>query len=224
MERGKAFWELLREGQTCEVMSEENDLIFLGKLHLTEQRALVEVTQVAGLLVPPVLYNTRLKLKMYYSSTDIQILEAFVCGSTRYFWRLDHLRPLHEREQRESFRQQVSAKGKLRQAKSLRPPEEVGREAEKEVPCRLADLSLGGAQLRCKARYGVGDWLEITDVAFPGQEPFSFLGQVCWFREERRGELAYGCRFEEMDVKEQDRLFQIIFELQRKNLRTRSGQ
>lgn len=224
MEREKAFWELLREGQTCEVMTPKNDLIFLGKIHLTERRALVEVTQATGLPVPPVLYNTRLKLKLYFSSADIRILEAFVCGSTRYFWRLDHLRPLHARELRENFRQQVSAEGKLRRIQRGGRTEEGGQDGGDEPrPCKLVDLSLGGANLRCKVRYAVGDWLEITDVVLSGQRPFSFTGQVCWFQENSPGELAYGFRFVDMDIREQDRLLQTIFELQRKELKSRKG-
>lgn len=218
MEHNEAFWALLREGQTCEVLSEKNDLIFLGKIHLTHLRTMVEVTQATGQPVPPVLYNTRVKVKMYFTSLDIRIMEAFVCGSSRYFWRLDHLRPLHGREKRESFRQKVTARAKLRHAEGEVHPEGSTQE---EVSCRLVDLSLGGVQLCCKGRYSVGDWLHITDVAILDQAPFSFLGQVCWFREEERGELAYGCRFVEIEPREQDRLIQTIFDLQRKSFQGR---
>lgn len=222
----KAFWRLMRDGQTCEILTPANDLIFLGKIHLTERRELVEVTDTAGQTVPPVLYNTPVKVKLYLSGNNAQILEALVCGSTRYFWRLDQLHSLHERELRENFRQKVSVYGKLRRAKNGDPPveDEEGLEPEREVPCRLADLSLGGANLRCRERYAVGDWLRITEVNFPGHPSFAFTGQVCWFRAESRGELSYGCRFVDLEAREQDRLLKILFQQQRRQLQQRRGE
>lgn len=230
MENESAFWELLREGQTCEVRSWENDLIYLGKLHLTEQKVTVEVEEATGAPVPPVLFNTKVKLKVYLSGQGGRLLEGLVCGSTPTFWRLDHLRPLHEREKRQSFRQRVHVSGKVMCVSSIylssmsnEPPEvhSAAPELQRTLVCQVEDLSLGGALIRCREAYEVGDWLLVMDVNLPGSLPFTFTCQVRWTEEVRVGEWEYGCQFSEMAPKEQDRLFQTIFELQRKDVQSR---
>lgn len=215
------FWERLRNEQTCEILNEENNLIYLGKVHLTDRKALIEVSEASGGPVPPVLFNTKVKLKLYFSGIGSQLLEGEICGSTPLYWRLDHLRPLHNRDKRENFRQRVAVPGQVLCVNGLYKPTPPDLPDYQVASCHVEDLSLGGLLVRCREVYEVGDWLMVMDVSLLDKPPFTFTGQVRWAEEIRRGEYHYGCQFIELVPKEQDRLFQAIFELQRMNVQSR---
>ena len=216
------FWELMRDGQTCEVLSEKNDLIFVGKLHLTDRQTAVEVTEASGGVVPPVYFNTKFKIKLYFSGLGTRLIEGTICGNTRYFWRMDNLCSLHRHEARQSFRQRAPAKAKVFCVSSIYAPGFVpARKANPTVDCQIEDLSLGGILIRCKEHYDVGEWLFVKDVVFLEKEHFVFSVQIRWSRMDGRRDYLYGCKFADLTAREQDRLFQTIFELQRKEVQSK---
>lgn len=212
-----AFWQRFQEGQTCEVCKLNNDLIFLGKLHLTRERAVIEITEASGAPVPPVIYNERFKLKLYLAGEGALLMEASVCGSSRHFWRFDHLRPLFAKDSRSYFRQRVDVRAVVRPqpVEGQEQPEWQEVEGSQAHPCHLEDLSLSGAQFSSAANFEENDWVRLCDVHLVQGPPFSFIGQIRWKREEAPGKIFYGCQFDAMGQREQDRLFRAIFAIQR---------
>ena len=71
-----------------------------------------------------------------------------------------------------------------------------------------------------REEYMVNDRLSITGIYLAeGLEPFSFSCQVRRAGERDMGVARYGCQFESLSPKEQDRLLRAIFIVQREEIR-----
>lgn len=87
--------------------------------------------------------------------------------------------------------------------------------------CRILDISAGGCMLITKGIYQIGDKLSMKNVTIiPGKPPFDFR---CVVRRaiKRENLWEYGCEFQELGSKEQERLIRMILVLQRNELQAR---
>lgn len=84
-----------------------------------------------------------------------------------------------------------------------------------KVACRILDVSGSGALIACsKAVFREGDRLHVTNAKIIlEEEPFSFFCTVMRIKKARFNNI-YGCRFEGLSVREQDRLARAVFRLQ----------
>lgn len=205
-------------GSRCEVRGADNTLVFLGHIFKYDGQA-VTIYPTGGGEVPPVIYNTDFKIVIHTPGRPALVWTGQICGSSRYFWMLDHLDLLHYEELRSTFRQPISLDAKILCINSLYP-DQPSRLPARTMPCRILDISLGGLQLRCKTGFVRKDWLFVSDLFLKGpyQPPFAFTCQICWISSWERGESVYGCRFSPIWSREEDRLCSAILGLQRADL------
>lgn len=198
----------LSAGTPMEVLNADNKLIFLGRVSQFDGKV-VEIAEASGLQVPPVLYNTEVKLRFFLTDIRSMVLLGQVCGSTNLFWKVDRLKNLFTKEHRAFFRQEVSNNAMV-------GPYRGG--SGNIVSCLVTDISGGGLCFLCEDRsYQVDELLMVTGAQLiAGEPPFSFTCRV-----RRRDGQLHGCQFERMDEKEQDRLLGAIFAMQRKNIQRR---
>ncbi len=121
------------------------------------------------------------------------------------------------KEQRAFFRQRISLKTPALCARRS----SAGVEAKRAAPCQILDISAGGMLLTSQEEYQEGNRLSITGVYLVDPEdPFAFR---CLVRRvgdaEEDGSIRYGCQFESIAPREQDRLLSAIFTLQREEIR-----
>ncbi len=197
----------LSPGLSVEVLNSDNKLIFLGRVSKFDGKV-VEITEAAGLQVPPVLYNTEVKLRYFLTDIRSAVLLGQVCGSTELFWKIDRLANLFTKENRTFFRQEVSSNA------LVGPYRGSGGTT---VPCQIMDISGGGLCFLCEKEFQADELLMITGAQLiPGEPTFSFTCRV-----RRSDGQLHGCQFERMEEKEQDRLLGAIFAMQRKNIQRR---
>jgi len=202
----------LYEGLSIEVLTLENDLTFQGRLERVRENY-IQIRDSGGGELPPVLLNKEIKMRCTPRESQVLVLRGQICGSTRWFWRVDRIQILHVQEKRGFFRQRVNVNTEV----SWDKKEEVF------VPCRLLDISAGGVGivLQCQEEFHPDDKVYIRDAKIvPEETPFSFH---CRIRRvvQQGGQWVYGCEFEDMSTREQDRLLRAIFIAQR---RERQGQ
>lgn len=205
----------LRPGMTVEVLTMKNRLTFMGRVESYKNGAVI-IREANGDTLPMVLYNKEIKLRFFFNQKNL-VLNGKVCGSTKYIWKVDRMESAFTKEQRAFFRQRISLKTPALCARRS----SAGVEAKRAAPCQILDISAGGMLLTSQEEYQEGNRLSITGVYLVDPEdPFAFR---CLVRRvgdaEEDGSIRYGCQFESIAPREQDRLLSAIFTLQREEIR-----
>ncbi len=206
----------LRPGMVVEVMTPENRLLFVGRVEAVQNGA-VSIREAKDDELPMVLCNKELKLR-FYREQDSVVLHGKVCGSTMRMWKVDRLKSAFTKEQRAFFRQSISLDITARCARRSHR----NGQPRASFPCQVLDVSAGGLLISSQEVYLVGDRLVVSDATLiAGERPFTFDCHVRRAGEWKKGVVRYGCQFETLAPKEQDRLLRAIFTLQREEIRKR---
>ena len=213
---GEQLWQpFLHPGMRLEVLTQDNKLIFIGELRLIEDAAL-HIFGLSRAYLPPVLYNTPVRLKGYLDGMRPMVLKGLICGSTSWFWKVDRLEALYVKDNRMYFRQCVNRSGRVMCVNEIFMPEGLSPSGHMQpVGCSILNISGDGILVQCQEQYQVGDWLLLMDISIvPEIKNFSFTCQVRRVEEGLGGGL-YGCHLEGLEQKEQDLLLRAIFMVQR---------
>lgn len=203
-------------GMMVEVMTLENRLLYVGRVEKIQNEG-VCIREANDDTLPMVLVNKAVKVRFYRESDNI-VLQGKVCGSTLKMWKIDRLESTFAREKRGFFRQSISVNIEARCGK--RPAK--GGPPKVFFPCQVLDISAGGMLISCSENFVEGARLLIDRAVLEADAPpFSFNCQVRRAGEWQKGISRYGCQFEALTPKEQDRLLQAIFSIQREEIRKR---
>ena len=206
----------LQPGITAEVMTPENHLIYVGKVEKIQSGG-VYIKEANDDTLPMVLVNRPVKVRFYREEGNL-VLRGKVCGSTMRMWKIDRLESTFTSEQRAFFRQNISVDIEARCGK--RPSR--GGPPNVLYPCHVLDISAGGMLISCAEVFVEGDRLTIQNVPLTaGAPPFTFNCQIRRAGEWKKGVNRYGCQFESLSARDQDRLLQAIFTIQREEIKKR---
>ena len=209
------------EGMRVEVLTPDNNLIFMGLVEAPMSGGVLEISQVDGHRIPPILYNSVIKLRGFQRNKGPFTVNATICGCTEFFWKLDRMEVLHTREQRAFFRQGTNIGAQVMCVNSIfEPSRAIQQNAEQQIPCRILDISGGGMRLRCTQKYAPGDWLFLMGVTMGGED-FSFTCRIRRAEEVERGHFEYGCQFEGLSDQEREDILRGVLELQKEERRAR---
>ena len=201
----------LYSGMLVEVLTLDNHLIFVGTLEVLD-RGILQIRDETGQDVPQVEYNLKVKLRAFRQSEWITALFGFVCGSSPEFWRVDRLEVVQTQEKRDFFRQNIRIEAQVRAMQDSRTR-----------PCRVLDVSAGGVLIRCQEEFREGQLVRLSGVRLLEEEEiFNFTCRVQRIIPDG-SYTNYGCQFEQMTTKDEDRLMRVILVLQRKALQARRG-
>lgn len=143
-----------------------------------------------------------------YSSKEKKavVMKCVVRSGGKNLWQAEHLSLIKRENDRASFRIGTSLTGKLVPVGQLSAPAET---------FRLLNISVGGACIGTGIRHNIGDkfllWAKLT----PSSDPIQAVCQVLRINERRHGSFEYGCRFLNLSEPEEERIMQIIFDMQR---------
>ena len=84
-----------------------------------------------------------------------------------------------------------------------------------EKPCRLLNISVGGASISSEHRYHEGDKFLLKVRLLEDRPESAMFAQVVRVIEKDGGRFEYGCRFIELTEPDQERITQNIFAVQR---------
>lgn len=84
-----------------------------------------------------------------------------------------------------------------------------------EKPCRLLNISIGGARITSEYKYHDGDKFLLKVRLLEGRPESAMFSQVMRVIEKDDGKFEYGCRFLELTEADQEQITQNIFAAQR---------
>ena len=202
----------IEDGMRLEVLRSEDDVAFMGRVKDFEGRTLTLVNDEGG-DVPYVVYGTELKLRGVWTGVGLVTYHGTVFGSTADSWMIGELSDWYDWERRSFYRQDVSVEARV--LRTYRSNAASAYDLDVKVACRLLDVSASGVLLACsKAVFRVGDRIHVTNAKIvEGEESFSFYCTILR-KEKARFNNLYGCRFEGLSIREQDRLARAVFRLQ----------
>lgn len=209
----------LRPGMAVEVMNAENRLMRVTRVESYNGDAVI-LRDAKGDSLPRVVYNQEVKLR-FFRDGDSSMIQGKICGSTEQIWKIDRMEQKFAREQRAFFRQQISTSVlcKVHRCTSR------GAVSKEGYFGRVMDVSAGGLMLLSTEHYAKGDRLAIIGIELTKTTaPFNFYCQVRRASPRKDGTVCYGCQFESLHPKEQDRLLQAIFAMQREEIRRQKEQ
>ncbi len=202
--------------------SPQGHLLFVGKIDGIKNNS-IQVSDVDGEKVPPVEYNTPVKLRGNTGSSMI-LLDGKVSGSAEQFWLVDQFGLLNSSNRRSYFRQNINLQAKAMLVNAILEVE--GQKTSRNpsyIECQIQNISAVGVMFASKENFQKGDKLCLKNVVLVSEEPPIDLNCIVRRRVERSNFIEYGCEFYDMDTKDQDRLIKEIFILQRTELRAKLG-
>lgn len=202
----------LSPGMIVEVMTPENRLLFAGRVYTIFDGA-VSIRELNDEKLPMALTDKPVKLG-FFRERDKLVLRGKVCGSTLKMWKVDRLEKAFTQEQRSFFRQSTGVDLSA----------QCGRPGQPASPCQVLDVSAGGMLISSSEEFKEGERLTIMDVPLSaGEPPFTFDCLIRRASVWKKDIFRYGCQFESLSPKDQDRLLRAIFALQREEIRRRRG-
>ncbi len=206
----------LFNGMKAEVLTPANALIFVGRIRLLAGNQ-VDVPGETGGFLPRALYNQRVKLRCFQRDGDTLTLNGTVGPNDPKFWRIEKLESLQSSENRNFFRQNIGVEGQILFASG------------QKVSCKVLDVSAGGARVLTSKLFHLNSTFQLEASFLPTEDPFTLTCLIK--RTSVRAQTAspmkkyeYGCQFVDVPPREQERLLQVVFTLQRKALRARREQ
>lgn len=203
----------LFSGMKVEILTPANALIFVGRVRLLSGNQ-IDVLGEAGGFLPRGVYNQPVKLRCFPKEGDTFTLNGTVGFNDPTFWRIEKIQYLYNIENRNFFRQNTGAEGVIRP------------DSGQKYPCKVLDVGGGGVRVLTEKLLQLESTFQLETSLLPTEEPFSFTCRVK--RVSLRAQTAspmkkyeYGCQFVDLPPREQERLLQVIFTLQRKVLQAR---
>ena len=215
---GGAFPELYA-GMKAEVLTEGNSLIFVGTLDGLSGTAAEVHAESAG-VIPQTVYNRPVKLRCFRRNGETFTLIGNVTQNTAKFWRIVGLKKVQTSENRNFFRQNTGVDGFLAPGSLL---------SDRKSPCKILDVSAGGARVQTERLFAKNATFQLEASLLPEEKPFHVTCKVVRVSiRSAPGSVTkryeYGCQFVDMPPREQERLLQSIFVLQRRVLQARREQ
>lgn len=205
----------IRDGSMIEILTKDNRLELLCRV-VNYTGDMITIQSAQGQDLPPALYNRDVKMRVSQNGVNSIILGK-VCGSTKKFWKIDRLQKTTVSEKREYFRQPLRAPAKVQCLKRSPQAPKLSRGVSLSA-CTVLDVSAGGIMIRSSEPFQLGDRLLITDARIGNEQPFRFTCYVQRVENVAGRDAQFGCQFEPMDRREEDRLLRAIFFLQRQEI------
>ena len=196
-----------------EVTTKDGQMLFVAKL-MCPQRHTAELHQYSEADVPllkdcsesealPVHirgYHDRLRKAVY--------MEGFISPMPRHIWLVSHLYVARVGNDRAFFRLDTDLPASISKFS--------GRSAG-DFPCRLLNISVGGACVASEQRYWEGDKFLLSVKLLEDRPASAMFCQVLRVIERGESNYEYGCQFLELTEEDEGKITQNIFAAQRKN-------
>lgn len=192
-------------GVTCEVLTERNPLLIIGKFAgYKPDGSMMQVNVVGRGSVPQgLIFHSPVWVRARMERNRILMLSGRIERIAPDFYLIGVLEAVCEEERRGYFRQRVTGTATVSSADN-----------DVVSACELVDVSKNGIAFMSKTEYTRGDRIILSDVWIAkGTEPYTFHCSICRISE-NKGWFIYGCRLLELDEHDENRLMRDIFKLQ----------
>ena len=134
-------------------------------------------------------------------------MEGIITPSPRHIWKVEELTVVRIGNDRAFFRLETNLDATITMFSGLT----IG-----EKPCKLLNISIGGASVSSEYRYYEGDKFLLKVRLLEDRPESAMYAQVVRVIEKDEGKIAYGCQFLGLTEADQEQITQNIFAAQRK--------
>ncbi|MCI9632570.1 MAG: PilZ domain-containing protein [Ruminococcus sp.] len=193
-------------GMRVEAMDAENHLLFIAKLmSLSGDGAKLHPYSKAE-----VSFEEEMKIKIRgYSDMDKKVvhLEGNLKQADDGIWPVEGLIFIKSGNDRAFFRLNTDIDGSM---------VIIGKVGAGEEPCKLLNISVGGAYVRAEPALELGERFLLQVKLHPDRDMSLIYSEVCRIIEKEDEVFEYGCQFVELNEADQKQIIQAIYERQRK--------
>lgn len=194
-------------GMRVEVTGLDGRLLFVAKLmNLRGDRA--ELHQYSETCLAQDQEPLRVRIRGYHDHERKAVyMEGTISPRPRRVWQVEELVIVKTGNDRAFFRLDTDLEASATTFSGLNAGEH---------PCRMLNISVGGACIRSERTYQKGDKFLLKVRLLEDREPSAIFCQVLRIIEHEDKPSEYGCQFLELNEADQDRITENIFTAQRK--------
>ena len=192
-----------------EVTSRDGQVLFVGKL-IHPQETTAELYPYSESEPPGSEAPIPVRIRGYHDNGRKAVyMEGVIALQPEQYWKAEELKVVKVVNDRAFFRVDVNVAATATT---------FGDEGAVVQPCKLVNISVGGACVACSRRYWEGDRFQLNVQLQEDQEPSIILCEVLRILEKADSSYSYtyGCCFREMSETEEGKIAQSIFAIQRK--------
>lgn len=201
-------------GASCEVLHLDNRFLFAGTIQRYDEDSEELTVSVRNQSAAPqgIIHRTPVKLHVgsKVSSSDVVLLYGLVTRCAAGAWKITLKHTFSCSERRSSFRQPISTTALVHRMSS--------EEASEEETCLLTDISLTGLSFHSQTAYEPGEQITISGLQLrQNGRIYQFdctVQRIQQMDDHQSPTYRYGCRFNRITERQEDRLFQDMFSLQ----------
>lgn len=192
-------------GMRVEVTTDNGNLLFVAKLlGLRDNKA--ELHQYSELEIPEQEEPLHVQIRGYNDHNQKAVYMAgIITPGAKNVWQVEELTVSRTGNDRAFFRLNTDLNATATMFSGL----EIG-----EKPCKMLDISVGGARIRSECRYHEGDQFLLKVQLMEDVPESAMYCQVLRIIEKDNQKFEYGCKFLELTEKDQEKILQNIFAAQ----------
>ena len=134
-------------------------------------------------------------------------MEGVITPGPKHIWQVEELTVLRVGNDRAFFRLNTDIDGSM---------VIIGKVGAGEEPCKLLNISVGGAYVRAEPALELGERFLLQVKLHPDRDMSLIYSEVCRIIEKEDEVFEYGCQFVELNEADQKQIIQAIYERQRK--------
>ena len=204
-------------GMRVEVTKLNGDLLFVAKL-INLKRDSAELRQFSETSIPqnPDQEPMQVRIRGYHDRERKAVhMEGTIFPlPDENIWQVENLIITDTNNDRAFFRLDTNQDATATTFQGLNPGEH---------PCRLLNISVGGALIRSETPYQPGDKFLLKVKLLEDREPSAMYCEVLRIIHKEEGPDEYGCHFLELNEADQDRITENIFAVQRQKRSSRGS-
>ena len=190
-----------------EVTAFDGQLLFVAKL-MYPRGTTAELHQYFDSALPEDTEPVRVRIRGYHDHTKKAVyMEGVITPMPKHIWKVEELVVNRVGNDRAFFRLDTDLDAHITKSS--------GRNAG-EAPCRLLNISVGGARIAAEQQYWEGDKLLLNVQLSEDRDNSVMFCQVLRVIEKEDGPYEYGCQFLELTEADEGKITQNIFDIQRK--------
>jgi hypothetical protein len=201
-------------GMKVEVTTLGGDLLFVAKLHGLRGDA-AELHQYSETELSQESEPVRVKIRGYNDHERKAVhMEGVISPLPKHIWQVEELTVIKTGNDRAFFRLSTDLDATVTMFSGL----EIG-----EKPCRLLNISVGGARIESEYRYHENDKFLLKVQLLEDRPESAIFCQVLRIIEGNGYKYQYGCQFIELTEEDQEKITQNIFAAQLAERRKKRG-
>lgn len=190
-----------------EVTALDGRLLFVAKL-MYPRGSTAELHQYSEAALPEDTEPVRVHIRGYNDHYKKAVyMEGVISPLPEHIWKVEELVVARVGNDRAFFRLDTDIDAHVTKFS--------GRNAG-EQPCKLLNISVGGARISSSQQYWEGDKLLLNVRLFEGRDNSVMFCQVLRVIEKENDSYEYGCQFLELTEADEGKITQNIFDIQRK--------